>query len=167
MTVPRRTKAVRATLSTTAAGFHTALPSYFTHRDLFPALMKVWTMVDRLDYTDMLKYVHDCDDASEALPAIYLLGLLANYNKFEFQNPYRLRLDDFVNSEIIQNIVKCFGSTCAQLRGEYIAVQDDMPEGWTIGSTLSYIGLGALAPTSRASTPVPAPEEAKSLFAAL
>ena len=101
------------------------------------------------------------------LPALYLLGLLANYNKFEFQNPYRLRLDDFVNDAIIQKMIICFGGACMELRDAYIAVQDDMPEGWTLGSTLSYIGLGALAPNSRPSTPVPAPEEAKSLFAAL
>jgi len=54
-----------------------------------------------------------------------------------------------------------------KLRDAYIAIQDDMPEGWTIGSTLNYIGLGVLAPSSRPSTPVPAPEEAKSLFATL
>jgi hypothetical protein len=101
------------------------------------------------------------------LPALYLLGLLTNYNKFEFQNPYRLRLDDFVNDVIIRDMIKCFGNTCAKLRDAYVTVQDDMPEGWTLGSTLSYIGLGALTPNSRPSTPVPAPEEAKSLFAAL
>ncbi|CAO2650918.1 Nn.00g092150.m01.CDS01 [Neocucurbitaria sp. VM-36] len=151
-TIPLRLKAIRATLSITAAGFHTALPSYFTHRDLFPSLMK---------------YVQDCEDSAEVLPAFYLLGLLANYNKFEFQNPYRLRLDDFVNDAIIQKMIACFGKSCLELRDAYIAVQDDMPEGWTLGSTLSYIGLGALAPNSRPSTPVPAPEEAKSLFAVL
>lgn len=101
------------------------------------------------------------------LPAFYLLGLLANYNKFEFQNPYRLRLDDFVNDSIIQKMIVCFGRSCLELRNAYVAVQDDMPEGWTLGSTLSYIGLGALAPSSRPSTPVPTPEEAKSLFVAL
>lgn len=101
------------------------------------------------------------------LPAYYLLGLLANYNKFEFQNPYRLRLDDFVNDAVIQKMITCFGDACSKLRDEYVAVQDDMPEGWTLGSTLNYIGLGALAPSSRPSTPVTAPEEAKSLFAAL
>lgn len=41
MAVALRLRAVRATLSITAAGFQTALPSYFTHRDLFPSLMKV------------------------------------------------------------------------------------------------------------------------------
>ncbi|KAE8853413.1 hypothetical protein PTNB73_02263 [Pyrenophora teres f. teres] len=147
-----RLRAVRATLSIAAAGFQTALPSYFTHRDLFPSLMK---------------YIQDCDNSTDVLPALYLLGLLTNYNKFEFQNPYRLRLDDFVNDEIIQDMVACFGNTCIKLRDAYVAVQDDMPEGWTLGSTLSYIGLGALAPTSRPTTPQPAAEDAKSLFATL
>jgi hypothetical protein len=150
--VPLRLKAVRATLSITAAGFHTALPSYFTHRDLFPSLMK---------------YVQDCENNAQIIPAFYLLGLLTNYNKFEFQNPYRLRLDDFVNDGIIQRIIGSFGDHCLKLRDAYIAVQDDLPEGWTLGSTLSYIGLGALAPGSRPATPTPAPDETKSLFAAL
>ncbi|CAN9414714.1 unnamed protein product [Alternaria alternata] len=156
--VALRLRAVRATLSITAAGFQTALPSYFTHRDLFPSLMKQST-----------QYISDCPSTPQVVPALYLLGLLTNYNKFEFQNPYRLRLDDFVNDAIIQDMVSCFGDTCRKLRDSYVAVQDDMPEGWSLGSTLSYIGLGALAGSgSRPTTPTPAaPEEAKSLFAAL
>jgi hypothetical protein len=151
-TVSLRLKAVRTTLSITAAGFLTVLPSYFTHRDLFPSLMK---------------YVQDCEDSTQVLPAFYLLGLLVNYNKFEFQNPYRLRLDDFVNDAIIQKIVVGFGDTCIKLRDAYVAVQDDMPEGWSLGSTLNYIGLGVLAPASRPATPTPSAEESKSLFATL
>jgi hypothetical protein len=150
--VPLRLKAVRAALSITAAGFQTALPSYFTHRDLFPSLMK---------------YVQDCENSSQIVPAVYLLGLLTNYNKFEFQNPYRLRLDDFVNDAIIQKMIRAFGEECIRLRDAYVAIQDDLPEGWTLGSTLSYIGLGALAPGSRPSTPTPAAEATKSQFAAL
>jgi hypothetical protein len=147
-----RLQAIRATLSITAAGFHTALPSYFTHRDLFPSLMK---------------YVQDCENNADIVPAFYLLGLLTNYNKFEFQNPYRLRLDDFVNDSIIQKMIGSFGDNCLKLRDAYVAVQDDLPEGWTLGSTLSYIGLGALAPGSRPSTPTPAADETKSMFGAL
>ncbi|KAH7075466.1 hypothetical protein BKA63DRAFT_412669 [Paraphoma chrysanthemicola] len=150
--IPLRLAAVRAALSITAAGFHTALPSYFTHRDLFPSLMK---------------YIQDCDDSVHIAPAFYLLGLLTNYNKFEMQNPYKLRLDDFVNDAIIQKTISGFGDSCVKLRDAYVAVQDDLPEGWTLGSTLSYIGLGALAPGSRPSTPTPAAEDTKSLFAAL
>jgi hypothetical protein len=111
--------------------------------------------------------VQDCETSTDILPALYLLGLLTNYNKFEFQNPYRLRLDDFVNDTIIRDMITCFGNSCTKLRDAYVAIQDETSEGWTLGSTLSYIGLGALAPSSRPSTPVPAPEEAKSLFAAL
>jgi hypothetical protein len=147
-----RLKAVRTTLAMTATTFQTSLPSYFTHRDLFPSLMK---------------YIQDCEDSTQVMPAFYLLGLLVNYNKFEFQNPYRLRLDDFVNDGIIQKIISSFGDTCATLRDAFVAVQDDMPEGWTLGSTLNYIGLGVLAPASRPTTPVPAPDEAQNLFATL
>ncbi|KAL1606738.1 hypothetical protein SLS60_004145 [Paraconiothyrium brasiliense] len=150
--IPLRLKAVRTTLSITAAGFLTVLPSYFTHRDLFPSLMK---------------YIQDCEDSTQVLPAFYLLGLLVNYNKFEFQNPYRLRLDDFVNDAIIQKIITSFGETCVILRDAYVAVQDDMPEGWSLGSTLNYFGLGLLAPASRPSTPTPTAEESKSMFATL
>lgn len=75
-----------------------------------------------------------------------MLGLLANYNKFEFPNPYQLRLNDFVNEEVIQNVIQCVGYTCQALRSEYIDIQDDLPEGWTWTNTLNLIGLGAIAP---------------------
>lgn len=39
--VPIRLKAVRAALSMTAGAYQTGLVSYFTHRDLFPSLVKV------------------------------------------------------------------------------------------------------------------------------
>ena len=96
-----------------------------------------------------------------------LLGLLANYNKFEFQNPYQLRLDDFVNETTIHKIVKGFGHTCAALRNGYVAIQDDIPEGWTISSTLTFFGLGAIAPGTKEKATPPTAEEAKELFAAL
>lgn len=114
-----------------------------------------------------MKYIQDTDDSAQVLPALYLLGLLANYNKFEFQNPYRLRLDDFVNDAIIRDMIICFGTTCQDIRDAYVAIQDDMPEAWSLGSTLRTIGLGVLAPGSRPTTPTPNPEETKSLFASL
>lgn len=97
-----------------------------------------------------------------------LLGLLANYNKFEFQNPYRLRLDDFVNEGTIQKIIRSVGQTCANLRGEYVSVQEDLPEGWTLSNTLSMMGLGSIAPsTAKPTAPVIDPEVAKERFAKL
>lgn len=96
-----------------------------------------------------------------------LLGLLANYNKFEFQNPYQLRLDDFVNESSIQKIVKGVGTSCGALRNDYVAAQDDAPEGWSLMSTLFYFGLGALKSGSNQRKPPQTAEEAKELFATL
>lgn len=96
-----------------------------------------------------------------------LLGLLANYNKFEFQNPYQLRLDDFVNESSIQKIVRGVGISCAALRNGYVAVQDDAPEGWSLISTLIFFGLGAFAPGSKDKATPPTAEEAKEMFASL
>lgn len=96
-----------------------------------------------------------------------LLGLLANYNKFEFQNPYQLRLDDFVNESSIQKVVKGIGLTCGGLRNGYVAVQDDIPEGWSLTSTLNFFGLRALAPSNKDQSTPPSTEEAKVLFTKL
>ncbi|KAE8452866.1 hypothetical protein EG329_013138 [Mollisiaceae sp. DMI_Dod_QoI] len=148
-----RQKAVEVALSVVSGAYQTSLLSYFTHRDLFPSLMK---------------FVQDADTTSRAFEPFTLLGLLANYNKFEFQNPYRLRLDDFVNEGTIQKIIRSVGQKSSILRGNYVAIQDDIPEGWSIGSTLSMIGLGAIVPTgSKTATPAIDPELAKEMFAKL
>ena len=106
-------------------------------------------------------------DPSELTKPFVLLGLLANYNKFEFQNPYRLRLDDFVNDATIKKIVEAVGYTCTKVRNEYILIQDDTPEGWSLSSALSFIGLGALTTGARQASPVLTPEEANRRFATL
>lgn len=111
--------------------------------------------------------MQDSDTTSRAFEPFALLGLLANYNKFEFQNPYRLRLDDFVNEGTIQKIIRSVGNTCTTGRGKYVAVQDDLPEGWTITNTLNMIGLGSIAPGAKTAPPTIDPEVAKEMFAKL
>jgi len=96
-----------------------------------------------------------------------LLGLLANYNKFEFQNPYQLRLYDFVNETSIQKVAKGVGLACGGLRNGYIAVQDDIPEGWSLANTLIFFGLRAIAPGARDKATPPSAEEAKVMFTEL
>ncbi|KAI9869469.1 MAG: hypothetical protein M1813_000258 [Trichoglossum hirsutum] len=147
-----RQKAIEVALSMTSGAYQTGLLSYFTHRDLFPSLMK---------------YIQESDTTTRILRPFTLLGLLANYNKFEFQNPYRLRLDDFVNETIIRKIIKSIGQTSSLSRDRYIAIQDDLPEGWNFNSTLTFFGLGGLAPGAKPPTPAPNPDAAKALFAAL
>ncbi|KAJ9201058.1 hypothetical protein DTO164E3_3807 [Paecilomyces variotii] len=147
-----RLKAIKTAISMTSGAYKTSLITYFTHRDLFPSLMK---------------FIHDSDTHIQIFEPFLLLGLLANYNRFEFQNPYHLRLVDFVNEATIQKIVKGIGVSCAALRNGYVAVQDDVPEGWSLTSTLIFFGLRALAPGARDRASPPTPEEAKEMFAAL
>jgi hypothetical protein len=93
---------------------------------------------------------------------------LANYNKFEFQNPYQLRLNDFVNESAITTVIRCIGDACQATRAAYIDVQDDLPEGWTFSNTLNMIGLGAITPGSKPEKkPVHDAETAKQMFTAL
>jgi hypothetical protein len=48
-----------------------------------------------------------------------------------------------------------------------VAIQDDLPEGWTITNTLSMIGLGSIAPGTNTAPPTIDPEAAKEMFAKL
>jgi hypothetical protein len=110
------------------------------------------------------QFIQDADDTFLAYEAFTLLGLLANYNKFESQNPYRLRLEDFVNEATIQKVIRAIGQESAELRSAYVEIQEDLPEGWTLSSTLSMIGLGKIAPGAKAATPTIDPETAKEMF---
>lgn len=97
-----------------------------------------------------------------------LISLLANYNKFEFQNPYQLRLNDFINETTIQIIIRAIGSACESARNDYILVQDDLPDGWTLSSTMNMLGLGAIAPGPKIEKkPIHDAETAKQLFTQL
>ncbi|KAF9948051.1 hypothetical protein BGZ65_008341 [Modicella reniformis] len=49
------------------------LNEYFMQKDMFPSLIKFFLMVESTDL---------------AFETMTLLGLLANYNKYEIQNPY-------------------------------------------------------------------------------
>ncbi|SLM33406.1 Domain of unknown function DUF1741 [Lasallia pustulata] len=146
-----RQKAIGVAIALTSGAYQTSLVSYFTHRDLFPSLMK---------------YVQESDSPTQASYSFLLLGLLANYNKFEFRNPYRLRLEDFVNEATIQKILRGLAYTCSHARDEYLVGQDDVPEGWNLTSTLTYIGLGALA-LKKTAAPISNLDDAKEVFAAL
>ncbi|KAK1139319.1 hypothetical protein N8T08_001090 [Aspergillus melleus] len=147
-----RMKAIKTAIAMISGAYKTSLVSYFTHRDLFPSLMK---------------FIQDSETSIQGFEPFLLLGLLANYNKFEFQNPYQLRLDDFVNESSIRKIVNGVGLSCGALRNGYVAVQDDAPEGWSLISTLIYFGLGVLAPNRRDRSSPPTAEEAKEMFTAL
>ncbi|EAA34333.2 DUF1741-domain-containing protein [Neurospora crassa] len=144
-----RRKAVEVAMAVTAGAWGTGLGSYFIQRDMFPALMKL---------------IQDSETTQDIVRPFTLVGLLANYNKFEFQNPYQMRLNDFVNEQTIQKIIRAVGEACLTLRGQYVAVQEDLPEGWSIAGTLSMIGLVRL---NKHKKPVYDAETQKRMFSAL
>ncbi|KAL2265841.1 hypothetical protein VTJ83DRAFT_6941 [Remersonia thermophila] len=153
-------KAVEVALAVASGAYQTSLLSYFMQRDLFPAI---------INCIQSQTTTPSASASSTGLSRPFmLLGLLANYNKFEFQNPYQMRLNDFVNERVIRGIVHGIGQACRRLRTQYTDVQDDLPEGWTLAATLSRIGLGAIAPGGR---PPPKPafdaETAKKMFSEL
>lgn len=53
-----------------------------------------------------------------------------------------MRLADFVNETAIGLIVRSIGTACRELRTGYTDIQDDLPEGWSLGSALGMLGLG-------------------------
>ncbi|KAK5086141.1 hypothetical protein LTR70_000219 [Exophiala xenobiotica] len=144
-----RRKAIDCAVAAVAGSYQTSLVAYFIHKDFFHGLMK---------------YVQNTPEAAPA--TLSLLGLLANYNKFEAQNIYQNRMGDLVNEDIMAKLVDGFVNTCGDIRDAYVAVQDDTPAQWTIGSTLSYVGLRALTPEAR-KPPPPTEEEAKEFFSKL
>jgi hypothetical protein len=110
--------------------------------------------------------VHESEDSARSFEPFLLLGLLVNYNKFEYRNPYRLRLEDFVNEATFQKIVTGLGNALSRSRRKYSAVLDDVPtEGWNLSNALTYIGLGVLAPI-KAITPATI-DDSNERFAAL
>ena len=95
-----------------------------------------------------------------------VIGVLANYNKFESQNVYQNRFEDFVNEETIRLLVRNLANTCISIRDQYIRVQDDYPVPWSLNSTLAMVGLRSLSADANKPVP-PTEEEAKTLFASL
>lgn len=164
-----RYKAIEVLLAVTAGAYQTTLLTYLIQRDLFPSVMKVREVSEETRRNaDIYQFIQDSESSNQALEPFILLGLLANYNKFEFQNPYQLRLNDFVNESAIQKIVNCIGQSCQTVRSRYIKIQDDLPEGWTFSATLNMLGLGAIAPGPKpVRKPVYDVETAKALFTKL
>ncbi|GAM85236.1 hypothetical protein ANO11243_032400 [Dothideomycetidae sp. 11243] len=144
-------EAVRVVLSITSGAFQTSLLTYFTQRDLFPSLMT---------------FAMGSDSAQSAALPITLIGVLANCNKFEIYNPYQSRIAQLSDNDALDRIAESIAQTFAKLRDSYVVLQDDSVKPWSIGGTLSYVGLGPLA--GRKTPPIPPSEEvARMKFAEL
>jgi hypothetical protein len=67
----------------------------------------------------------------------------------------------------MSHMVYGIGRIFSSIRDSYVAVQDDLPEGWNLSSTLTFIGLRALSPDSKNKNMPPTEEEAREFFNAL
>lgn len=73
-----------------------------------------------------------------------------------------------MNEDTIQSIIKSVGLNCQKLRTQFVDIQDDIPEGWTLSSTLNMFGLGAMAPGAKPEKkPVYDADTAKKMFSEL
>src|SRR5436305_829804 len=67
--VDTRAKAIEVALAVTSGAYQASLLSFFTHRDLFPSLMKVGILfysVETAYRIDIIKYIQDSDTNSRA-----------------------------------------------------------------------------------------------------
>lgn len=75
-----------------------------------------------------------------------------NYNKFEFQNPYQLRVADYLNDSVMKQLVQSLNPAFVDIRDQYLALQPDQDGSWSVGNTLSYLSLGTYKAGSTTST---------------
>ena len=162
-----RRKAVRAMTAMVAGGHHTVLVSYFIYRDFFPALMKVCSIDtarwSEFTFADLMQLTHELESPLQAFEPLLLIGLLANYSKFEVHNQYRVRFSDFAHERAMNSVVEAVGWISTLLRERYVAVQDDRPTTWSLSGTLSQVGLGYFGATKSAA-PSLTEEQQRELF---
>ncbi|KAF9300911.1 hypothetical protein BGZ74_007337 [Mortierella antarctica] len=87
-----------------------SLNEYFMQKDIFSSVAKFFMIVDSADL---------------AFEALALMGLLANYNKYETQNPYLAQLTALNDETILQKMALVITVSCDKMRRSYIAVADD------------------------------------------
>ncbi|KAI7817659.1 hypothetical protein BC939DRAFT_465180 [Gamsiella multidivaricata] len=102
------------------------LNEYFMQKDIFPSLIKFFVMVDSVDL---------------AFEAMALLGLLANYNKYEIQNPYLASLAALKDEAVLQKMSMVIVQVFDGMRKGYTGVMDDdeLSAVSKLTSALSYV----------------------------
>ncbi|KAF9112135.1 hypothetical protein BGX27_003948 [Mortierella sp. AM989] len=103
-----------------------SLNEYFMQKDIFASLIKFFVMVDSVDL---------------AFEVMALLGLLANYNKHEIQNPYLAHLASLKDDAVFQKMSMVITYTCDNMRRTYMEVMEDdeMSAVSKLTNALSYV----------------------------
>ncbi|KAI1314745.1 hypothetical protein EDD11_001760 [Mortierella claussenii] len=103
-----------------------SLNEYFMQKDIFPSI---------------IKFFGEADSVSLAFESMALLGLLANYNKYETQNPYLSSLAGLKDEAVLQKMSTVIVHTFNGMRRSYIEVADDDEQSTVskLSSALSYV----------------------------
>ncbi|KAG0005197.1 hypothetical protein BGZ79_006283 [Entomortierella chlamydospora] len=129
-----------------------SLNEYFMQKDIFASLIKVRELslfdlgTNRMTRADqnlknLLQFFVMVDSVDLAFEAMALLGLLANYNKYEIQNPYLAHLATLNDDSVFQKMAMVIVHTCDSMRRGYMEVIDDdeMSAMSKLTSALSYV----------------------------
>ncbi|KAF9906779.1 hypothetical protein EC991_000290 [Linnemannia zychae] len=103
-----------------------SLNEYFMQKDMFPSLIKFFVKVESIEL---------------AFEAMSLLGLLANYNKYETQNCYLASLAALNDDAILRKMAMVITYTCDKMRKSYTEVMDDDEQSTVskLTSVFSYV----------------------------
>lgn len=131
-----RHKTLQLTLSIVSAINQGSINAYFLRRDLFSTLAGI---------------VSDPRTVSMTFDGVLLLGLLANFRRFESRNPYLVRMEDYVDEKAMERIITLIVLALGDVRSGYMAAQEE--------GTTSLLGnvMGALS-LIKPSNPTPPSE---------
>ncbi|KAK4056590.1 hypothetical protein OIO90_002438 [Microbotryomycetes sp. JL221] len=121
-----------------------SVTAYFLRRDMFSTLVK---------------FMSDDESAPYVYESSLLLGLLANFRKFEARNPYGVRIEDFVEDLVMVRIIDVVRTVCQRSRDTYIEVSDDTTPSFvaSLTSLVMSFRLSELLSSFTLSLPPPPP----------
>ncbi|KAM0788767.1 hypothetical protein ACM66B_002857 [Microbotryomycetes sp. NB124-2] len=121
-----------------------SVTAYFLRRDMFSTLVKFMT---------------DDETAPYVFESSLLLGLLANFRKFEARNPYSVRIEDFVEDLVMGRLIDVVRTVCYKTRDAYIDVSDDTTPSFvaSLTSLVFSFRLSELLSSFSLSLPPPPP----------
>ncbi|KAL8290109.1 hypothetical protein RQP46_003048 [Phenoliferia psychrophenolica] len=114
----------------------TSYPTELRHRTLQLAVVLVTSInqgsvnaffLRRDLFSTLVKFMSDPATSPFAFESALLLGLLANFRKYEARNPYLVRIEDFVDEVVMRRIIGVVTAICTQTRQVYTAITDDEP----------------------------------------
>lgn len=121
-----------------------SINAFFLRRDLFSTLVK---------------FMSDPATSPFAFESALLLGLLANFRKYEARNPYLVRIEDFVEENVMRKIIQVTASTLSFTRNTYTSITDDQPASFVASLTSLIFSLRLSDLFSSASFSLPPPPE--------